>query len=504
MSVLRLKRALGRFAIGALGAVAALPAPGAVAAAGVVMHPTVSDYAQISTSTTPPNEAQCISVGRTCFTPQALQSAYNLGPLYSAGFNGQGMTIAIVDSFGSDTIAHDLHVFDQAFGLQPMCGEEGVTCAANMPTFSQFHFQGAPATKSIPGNGTTGLEDKSAWALEVSLDVETSHAMAPMANILLVTTPTAETLGLQGFPDMMNAEQYVVDHHMANVISQSFASAEDAFGSTQSMLNLRHAYVSAAANGVTVLGSSGDGGVANATKQSLIGPIGKGAGPNQTFSFATVEWPASDPLVTGVGGTYLCTNPTAKTNDPRTLFAGPAARCKANPTQTEVGWTFAGGGFSHVFAKPSYQNSLPAGSTAIGSMRGVPDIGLQASAGTGALIYVSLPTAGQSGLLCAPSTPCSTGWYDIGGTSLSCPQWAALVAIADQMAGHGLGLINPALYAVANGAHYSSDFFDVTTGNNNGGQSSIPGYPATAGWDPITGLGTPNAANLIPDLVAAS
>jgi subtilase family serine protease len=488
--------------VGVLGAAIALPGPSSVAAAAVVMHPTVSDYVQLTTSTTPPTEAQCESVGRTCFTPQAIQSAYDLGPLYQQGLNGHGMTIAIVDSYGSDTIAHDLHVFDQAFGLAPMCGEEGVTCGAGMPTFSQLHLQGAPATTDQPSQSNgPGLENKAAWALEVSLDVETAHAMAPGANILLVTTPTAETLGLQGFPDMINAEQYVVDHHLANVISQSFASAEDAFGSTQSLLNLRHAYISAAANGVTVLGSSGDGGVANATKQALLGPGAAGVGPNDFFSFATVEWPASDPLVTGVGGTYLCTDPTASTNQPRTLFAGPVGRCRANPTQTEVGWTFAGGGFSHVFEKPSYQNVLPAGSTAIGSMRGVPDIGLQASAGTGALVYISLP--GYSGLGCGASL-CSSGWYDIGGTSLSCPQWAALVAIADQLNGGGLGLINPALYSIgADPGKYASDFFDVTTGNNNGG-SSIPGYPATTGWDPITGLGTPNAANLIPDLVAAS
>ena len=486
--------------MGLFGVAIALPGPTGVAAAGVVMHPTVSDYAQISSSTTPPSEAQCESVGRTCFTPQAIQSAYDLGPLYAAGLNGRGITIAIVDSYGSDTMAHDLHVFDQAFGLQPMCGEEGVTCAAGMPTFSQLHLQGSPSTTGQPANNGPGLEDRSAWALEVALDVETSHAMAPMANILLVTAPTAETLGVQGFPDMMNAEQYVVDHHLANVISQSFASAEEAFGSAQSLLNLRHAYISAAANGVTVLGSSGDGGVANGTKQSLLGKGAGGVGPNQLIPFASVEWPASDPLVTGVGGTYLCTDPTAGTNDPRTLYAGPAARCKANPTQTEVGWTFAGGGFSHVFSKPNYQNTLPAGSTAIGSMRGVPDIGLQASAGTGALVYISLP--GYSGLSCGASL-CSSGWYDIGGTSLSCPQWAALVAIADQVNGGGLGLINPGLYAIgANAARYANDFFDVTTGNNNGG-SSIPGYPATTGWDPITGLGTPNAANLIPDLVLA-
>jgi subtilase family serine protease len=484
---------VGAAAAGAAGA-SAIGAGGSLAP--VVFHPTVAEWQQMTTSTTPPSEAQCESVGRRCFTPQAIQSAYDLGSLYTQGLDGSGMTIAIVDSYGSDTITHDLHVFDQAFGLQPMCGEEGVTCASGMPTFSQLHIQGSPATKAPPSTAkSAGQENKSAWALEVSLDVETSHAIAPMANILLVTTPTAETLGVQGFPDMMNAEQYVVDHHLANVISQSFASAEDAFGSSQSLQNLRHAFVSAAQNGITVLGSSGDNGTANAQKQ----PVGQGG---STIEQPTVEWPASDPLVTGVGGTYLCTDPTAGTNDPRTITAGPPAKCQANPSQSEVGWTFSGGGFSHVFSKPAYQDTLPAGSTAIDSMRGVPDVGLQASAGSGALVFISLPPDGQSGLKCG-SSPCSTGWFDIGGTSLSCPQWAGIVAIADQLNGSGLGLINPALYKVASGPNYASDFFDVTTGNNTT-DPNVAGYPATTGWDPITGLGTPDAANLVPDLVAAA
>jgi subtilase family serine protease len=362
--------------------------------------------------------------------------------------------------------------------------------------FSVLHLQGSPATKAPPPTSKdTGQEAKSAWALEVSLDVETAHAIAPAANIILVATPTAETLGVQGFPQMMAAEQYVIDNHLANVISQSFASAEDAFGSAQSLENLRYAFKSAAQHGVTVLGSSGDGGTANASKA----PVSKGG---SLIPYPTVEWPASDPLVTGVGGTYLCTdanNTSARAVD----SADPPAKCKAFPGVAEVGWTFSGGGFSHVFGKPAYQNTLPAGSTPIGAMRGVPDVGLQASATTGALVYVSLPPDGQSGLICG-SVPCSTGWYDIGGTSLACPQWAGLVAIADQINGGGLGLINPALYAIgANPVRYAADFYDVTTGNNTA-DPSVPGYPATTGWDPITGLGTPNAAKLLPDLVLAA
>jgi subtilase family serine protease len=470
---------------------AALTSSGNAKAAYPIPHPTVSDYQFISSGTTPPTEANCFAVGRRCFTPQAIQAAYNVGPLHDQGLDGSGMTIAIVDSYGSDTMAHDLHVFNQAFGLPPMCGEEGVTCAPGMPTFSQLSLQGSPATKAQPGNGTH-LEDKSAWALEVALDVETSHAIAPGANILLVHTPTAETLGVQGFPQMMAAEDYVVKHHLANVISQSFASAEDAFGSSQSLLNLRYAYKDAAANGVTVLGSSGDGGSANSTKQ----PTAKGGA---TIPYPTVEWPASDPLVTGVGGTYLCTDPFAAAA--RVVDSvSPPVNCQANPGQAEVGWIASGGGFSHVFSRPSYQDTLPAGSTAIGATRGVPDVALQASSRTGALVYLSLPPDGNGTNVAGNNT----GWYDIGGTSLSCPQWAGLVAIADQINGGGLGLINPALYKIgADPTRYANDFFDVTVGNNQA-DPSVPGYNNSPGWDPVTGLGTPNAAALVPDLVAAA
>jgi subtilase family serine protease len=425
-----------------------------------------------------------------------MRASYNLGPLYSGGLNGQGVTIAIVDSYGSDTIAHDLHVYDTQMGLPAMCGEEGVvTCASGMPTFSQLSVQGSPATKGPPPTSKgNGLEDKAAWALEVSLDVETAHSIAPRANILLVTTPTAETLGQQGFPQMMNAEDYVVKNHLAQVISQSFASAEEAFKSTKSLLNLRGAFVDASQNGVTVLGSSGDGGTANGTKQSLVGNNPN----NDVIPFPTVEWPASDPLVTGVGGTYLCTDPNTGVGVDN---VSPPVNCQGQ-AEREIGWIASGGGFSHVFSRPDFQNTLPAGSTAIGSNRGVPDVGLQASARTGALVYLTLPPDGQSGLLCGGS-PCSTGWYDIGGTSLSCPQWAGIVAIADQVNGGGLGLINPGLYKIgANPARYANDFYDVTTGNNQA-DPDIPGYPATTGWDPVTGLGTPNAANLVPDLVLA-
>jgi subtilase family serine protease len=89
----------------------------------------------------------------------------------------------------------------------------------------------------------------------------------------------------------------------------------------------------------------------------------------------------------------------------------------------------------------------------------------------------------------------------VGGTSCSSPQFAGLVAIADQIADHGLGLINPTLYALGAGPNYGTYFYDVTTGNNQAAPS-VQGFPATTGWDPVTGLGTPNAAALVPALAA--
>jgi subtilase family serine protease len=475
----------------------ALPAGigGHATAAGLpVPVPTFSDSHWLTASVTPPTQADCataLPVPRRCFTPASMQASYNLGPLYAAGNLGQGVTVAIIDSFGNPNMASDLSNFNTQLGLPHMCGEPGVACTPGMPSFTHVFWDGNTQVKAPPpGSNGTGLQSRNAWALETALDVEWVHSIAPMASILNVTTNIAETLGVQGFPAMMKAEQFIIDHHQAKVISQSFASAEEGFNSTQSLLNLRDAFTDAAANGVTVLGSSGDGGSANPPKS----PVNKAA----NFPFPTVEWPASDPLVTGVGGTYLCTNPVTGTGVDST---DPPTTCQSNPGVREIGWIDSGGGFSHVFAKPSYQNTLPAGSTPITGGRGVPDVAYQASSRTGVLVYDTAPGDAASGLTCADGDPCSAGWYVVGGTSASAPQFGALVAIADQIAGHGLGLINPTLYKLASGPDYGSYFYDVTTGNN-AADPNVAGFNATKGWDPVTGLGTPNAAALVPALAA--
>jgi len=499
----RFRAGARRTAVLALGALVAL-GPGLAPASQVAtVQPLISEWQFLGAGLLPPSQAACNAVGRRCFNPAAMANSYNYASLHLEGTTGAGRTIAIIDSFGSDTIANDLKVFNDAFGLPHLCGEPALTCTAGMPTFQHLTVQGSPPATPPPPNNGTGLENHNVWALETSLDVEWAHATAPGANILLVTTPTAETLGVQGFPQMMNAVQQVVDNHMADVVSMSLGAGEGSFhNGTATLEQLRQPFVSAQANRVTVLASSGDGGTTNTMKEPVKRP--------DTIPYPSVLWPASDPLVTAVGGTYLCTNAV---NGLVVDSVAPPGACQSHPGVREVGWIDSGGGYSILFPRPAFQSTLPPGSTFVGSsvgapgpnsnMRGIPDVAYQASSRTGVLVYMSLPRTTTSGTGCGGASPCSIGWYTVGGTSSGAPQWAGLIAMGDQMAGHDLGYLNPALYQIANNpTMYAADFHDVTIGNNQT-TASIPGYSASTGWDAVTGLGTPNVETLLPDLIAA-
>jgi subtilase family serine protease len=504
-------RKIAPVAMGATGlGVAFLGTPGPSPASLPLAAPLISDWQYLGNSGTPPSEAACNAVGRRCFNPTAMANSYNYAGLHDAGNLGQGKTIAVVDSFGASTIRQDLGVFNTAFGLPHLCGETGPnTPAGNCPStvsprFDIVAVQGYPPPVPPPPNNGTGQEYHNLWDLEVALDVEWAHATAPLANIMLVTTPTAETLGVQGFQQMMNAEQALIDSHKVDVISQSFGSGEGAFhDGLASLKQLRQAFIDAQANNVTVFASSGDGGSTNTYKEPVKNPA--------VIPYQSVIWPASDPLVTAVGGTYLCTNPVVGSMTADDSM--PPVNCTSRSGDREPAWVASGGGYSIYFPRPSYQDVLPTGSTYVGSspgapgpntnMRGVPDIAYQASSRTGVLVYLTEPDTTSSGVGCGGANPCSTGWYVVGGTSASSPQWAGLIAMADQIAGRDLGFINPALYAIANvPAKYSADFYDPHVNNN--GCCGEPGWPASTGWDAVTGLGTPNAANLIPDLITAT
>jgi subtilase family serine protease len=307
--------------------------------------------------------------------------------------------------------------------------------------------------------------------------------MAPEANILLVETPVAETEGTTGFPEIVAAENYVINHHLGDVITQSFGATEETFPSARSIFDLRGAYLNALAHNVTVLASSGD-----------AGPTDETAAPDgeDFYPFRVNSWPSADPLVTSVGGTHLQLDadgnrlaPDSVWNDGTELFN------MFGPPQTPAA---GGGGVSAVFGRPFYQDRV---AYATGRHRGTPDISMSAAVDGGANVYWSFAGAG------AP------GWNIIGGTSEASPLFSGIVAIADQAARHDLGLLNPALYG--RGGGFGSGVVDVTHGNTTvtfenpagdpyPGTHTVQGFDAVRGYDLATGLGTADGTALVAEL----
>jgi subtilase family serine protease len=421
---------------------------------GIAMpHPYLVMLSDHPTAT-PPTTAECEALyGYACYSPQQFETAYNETSLLAKGDNGKGETIVIVDAFGSPTITSDLKTFDAGFKLPAP------------PKFTII----APVGKIPPW---TGSSTQVSWAEETSLDVEYSHAIAPGANILLVETPVAETEGTAGFPQIVAAENYVISHKLGQVISQSFGSTEELFPKG-GILKLRTAYTAAQKAGVTVLAASGDDGVTDASNVA-----------GTTFYTTKVNsWPSSDPLVTSVGGLHFTLNASGGETAPPAVW---------NDTALAGGPAAGGGGESSVFSRPAFQSGV---SSVVGSWRGTPDIAMSASINGGAIVYLNAKLVGVS------------GYYPIGGTSEATPEFAGIVAIADQVAGKSLGYLDTALYKMA--AAKDPGLVDVTTGNNTvsfsqGGKSyTVTGYTAVAGYDMASGLGTVNAADFVPELIAA-
>ncbi|MGO9332712.1 MAG: S8 family serine peptidase [Acidimicrobiales bacterium] len=413
----------------------------------------------------PPTTSTCEKRLRiACYEPAQIQKAYNLWPLFKKGVDGSGQTIVIVDSFGSPTIAHDLTVFDRTFKLAAPPSLEVIQPAGRVPSYTES-------------------SDREGWAGETTLDVEYAHVMAPGASILLVETPTSEDEGTSGFPQIVAAELYVINHHLGGVISQSFSATEQTFPTAQALLALRNAYLDAAepTNNVTVLAASGDTGAVD------VGPDG-----STYYDFPVTSWPDSDPLVTAVGGTQLHldakgdrTGPDNVWNDTYDVAANEYIDGGAGPNPLA-----GGGGKSIIFERPAYQNGV---ASVVGQHRGVPDISMSAACDGAVDSYQSF--AGQS-----------PGWYPTCGTSEATPLFAGVVALADQEAGYPLGLINPALYAMS--AERAPGIVDITRGSTTVSFTQdhklrmVKGFPALQGYDLASGVGTVDAAEFVPELVA--
>jgi subtilase family serine protease len=389
------------------------------------------------------------SAGLRCYQPFQIQAAYGLTPLLNKGINGKGRTIAIIDAFQSPYVQSDLSIFDSTFGLPE-------------PVFQQIAPQGL--TPFDPNDG-----NQVGWAEEITLDVLWAHAAAPGAKILLALATSNDDTALY------NATKYVIDNNLADTISQSFGEAETCMD--PNLLKKQHTlFELAAKKKITVFASSGDSG---ASQFNCDG----------TVAILSASTPASDPLVTGVGGTTLNADSTTGAYIGETAWTEQLLGC--NPPAVALDdINCSGGGFSTIYSRPAFQFGIPNTS---GSGRGVPDVSYNAGVNGGVLTHCGICNL-LSGL--DPADP--TIFFLFGGTSAGSPQWAGLTAIGDQLTHHRFGDINPALYLISRARGlYADAFHDVTTGNNDVSEIGT-GYDAAKNWDPVTGLGSPNAVKLLP------
>src|SRR2546429_1889552 len=405
-----------RAAVFGLAAALAFGAPAPVTAVATHLVPAVVGHIEGTALKDPPTTAFCrAQLHISCYQPFQIQKAYNLAPLFDRKIDGRGRTIVIVDAFGSPTIREDLKHFDQTFGLP------------DPPSFRIIQPAGAVAPYP---DGPFGAADRSGWAAETTLDVEWSHVMAPGANILLVETPQSETEGVQGFPEIVRAENFVVDHGLGDVISQSFGATEETFPNHDSLRDLRSAFFNARRHHVTVLGSSGDAGATD-----------NQADLSCCFPFPVNSWPSADPLVTSLGGTQLHLDDAGNRMAPDEVW--------------NDGFGAGGGGVSKVFERPEFQNGVR---RLVGDRRGTPDISMSAAVDGGVAVFSSFTDFSRTPAVVGPQ------WHVDGGTSEASPLFAGVVTLANQVAHHRLGFLNERLYRL--GHERSSGIVDVTKGNN--------------------------------------
>ena len=471
---------LATIAVGLFGLAAAMAGtdPGAVGSGPIAssQRPSVSAWPTWPSGPACSMPAACRPARRPLLTVRKptrspatsraqIRQAYGLPALYASGVTGRGTTIVIVDSFGSPTIRNDLTVFDKAFGLPAPPKFTIIQPAGRVPPYD-------------PNNS-----DMVGWAGETTLDVEYAHVIAPGASILLVETPVSETEGVHGFPQIVTAEEFVIRHHLGDVISQSFSATEQTFPSRAAVQALRGAYQLAARNHVTVLAASGDSGAADVKLDQ-----------STYYPFPVTSWPDSDPLVTAVGGTQLHVTATGK----------PAAPTVWNDTYNRAANEFVGGnagpnplagggGRSVLFGRPGYQDGVrarrrqPPRRARHLDERGLRRVGghvQHLSRGAGRLVpgvrhqrgHAAVRRHRRAGRLRWPG-------IRSGRSTRPCTGWRPA---------HARGIV------------------DVTKGSNTvsftqgGGGTRCAASPPVRGYDLASGVGTVNAAHFVGELAAAA
>ena len=401
--------------------------------------------------------------GNTYIAPGDFYTIYDVSPLLSNSINGNGITIAVAGQ--TDISLSDVAAFRSASGL-----------STNAPTVKLYGTD--------PGTSSDDID-------EAQLDVEWSGAVAPSASILYVNSQ-----------NVIDSLVDIIDNQLAPIASISYGDCES--GTGQSEINtLNQAFMQANAEGITVFGPAGDSGATDCDYQSTSATQG-----------LAVDFPASSPYVTGLGGsmfnegggTYFGT--TNDANGGSALSYIPEEVWNETAVSLAAGGTIAagGGGLSSFFTKPTWQTGTGVPND---FARDVPDVSLNAAADHDGYLFCSQGSCVNGFRTSATATSsCPTGsCLDVvGGTSVSTPAFAGIMALVQQKIGAATANANPVIYALANSTYYSTVFHDITVGNNASpcttGSTDCPsggsiGYNATTGYDLASGWGSVDAFNLV-------
>jgi subtilase family serine protease len=413
-------------------------AHGAATASGAVVGPASS----------------CLSPPASCYAPDLFRVEYGIQALLDRGIDGRGETVTLLDAAAPGP---------SASACPPPCtivnGPETSDIRRDLAAFdSEFRLPAAriEVVTSLAGSASPWqVNDQEAG------DAEIVHAVAPAATLRLVLLPpTAMDNAATATAGMIAGLRLAVSG--TDVASIGFGLGEHFFTAAQAA-QMHSILAGAEAHHVTVIAGSGDNG-----------------GFSDTWWFGTavkeVSLPASDPLVLAVGGTTFTGNLSVGAYTSETAW-------NAQNGSFSESLGASGGGFSHLYARPDYQNGVPG----ISAMRGVPDVAGDAD-----------QQGGWAAVLTADGKT-SIGSYS--GTGAAAALWAGLIALADQDAHHDLGFVNPAIYRIARSPSYHQAFHDITAGSNIqtlAYPAGTAGYQAGPGWDPVTGWGSPDAQVLVP------
>jgi len=397
----------------------------------------------------------------SCYAPRQFRVAYGIQAVLDSGIDARGETVTVLapppslSALTAPSPNAPAAQSSSAAAVPPPAQPPTTDIRQDLAAFDSMFRLPAARIQVV----TTLAGSASPWqaSAEEAQDLEVVHTVAPAATLRVVLLP-ASVLDSRAnaTADMLAALRLAVSH--TDVASIGWSLGEHFFTPAQ-VAQLHSILRGAAAHHVTVAASSGDNGAVS----DLYGgtPVKE------------VSLPASDPLTLAVGGTTLTANPVTGTYISETTWNGGTGSFSVTPGAS-------GGGFSHLYPRPAYQDGVPG----IPARRGVPDVAGDANQQGGAPIV--LAAGSQSAVNSSP------------GTSAATALWAGLMALADQDAHHDLGFVNPAVYRIARSSSYHKAFHDITTGTNLTLGPVNYQYHAGPGWDPVTGWGSPNAQVLVP------